>query len=344
MTLALNWVVYDSGLRSGNIEVAAQTLSAATATQRDMLLRVIRETGDAYSGWWSADGVFAATLEAERAARRSLAYAKARQQVGHATLVDRLRAETALAQATFERVEAESALATSRATLAMQLAVHADELPDQPIMGKQRPRLPERTLGQWLDGARERGPAVHIAAAQLATAKARIHAAEASNSPTVAVSVAYVRNRQLGKSNGETFTMNAPNFGVQLNFPLFDGGARSYQRHAAQSQFEAGEHALDIARRQLELDVRKTYHEMISQAQRIQHGRALLASAELAERASELRYQAEMGTLLDLLNDRAALAAARKQLVQASAGWRVARLKLVTLAAQPLSWEKDEEP
>ena len=47
--------------------------------------------------------------------------------------------------------------------------------------------------------------------------------------------------------------------------------------------------------------------------------------------------------ILQLLKARAALASAHQQQVQAAAGWRAARLRLVALSAQPLEWDQDDE-
>lgn len=343
MTVAVNWVLYDSGLRAGNIAVAARTVEAAHESQRATLLAVMQETGQAFYDWWAARGVLDAAAEAEWAAKRSVEFAIARQQIGHATLSDRLQAQTAAAQSTLDRVQAESGLATARAILAMLLASQEGQLSEVPGISAQRPILRVQDLPALVEAARERSPVLRMAAAQLASARARIQVAEANNAPTVTLTTGYVRNRQAGSALGQSYTTSAPSIALQLGVPLYDAGAQSYQRHAAQSQAEASQQALEAAQRQVELDLWKAHQELSNQAQKIELGRTLIASAEQADRAAELRYRSGAGTLLELLTARATLASARKQQVQAAAGWRAARLKLLALSAQPLEWELDDQ-
>jgi outer membrane protein len=341
--LALNWVLYDAGLRSGNIAVARHTFSAATETQRVTILTAINDTGKAYYDWWATQGRLQAAREAERTAEKSLAMANARRQTGNGTLLDRLQAETALAQASLDRVTAETALGNARVALATLMAVPPTALPDSAGLGGMRPVLPDHAVEVFVEYAQTHSPSVRVAVFQLDTSMARVQVAEATNGPIAAITATMARNEQLAASLGQTFTTRVPSLNLQIAIPLFDGGAQAYQRHAAQSQVEAARDALENARLQVQLDVWKAHHELVSQAEKVKSARKLMESATQADSAAEKRYSAGAGTLLDLLNARTALADARQQSVRAAADWRAARLRLLTLTAQPLRWEADDE-
>ena len=343
LTAALDWVLYDSGLRAGNIAVADATLRAAVENQRTTILLVLREAGQAYYDWRAAQGVLSAAREAEAVAARAVEFARARLRLGSATVADRLQAETGFAQTVVDRVEAESGLATARATLALLMATDAESFPERVDAEAERPMLANASLPSMTEAALARNPANRGAKAQLETAQARVRVAEASSGPVVALVAGYVRSRQLGAGIGQSFSTAVPSGGLQFSVPLFDGGAEWYQRYAALSQVQVGVEVLDQAVRLVEMEVWKVYHEMNKEAEKQRYGKSLLASALESNRAAELRYQAGAGNLLDLLNSRNALATARKQLVQSAAAWRTARLRLVFLSAQPLRWEPDDE-
>jgi outer membrane protein len=340
--LALAWVMYDAGLRQGNVSLAAHTLTGAVQAQRAAVLGVVDDTGRAYYEWWAAQGSLDAAAVAESTAAQSLRFAIARQQIGNGTVLDKLQAETALAQATLDRVKAQSTLGNTRVALATLMGLDAGQLPALAPQGDMRPRFDEQALEMLAARAQQESPSIKLATAQLDASKARIQVAEATNAPLLGITANYGRNQQTSTSVGQSFTATVPSINLQFSVPIFDGGAQAYQRHSAAAQVEAARNALEAARRQVGLDLWNAHHELGTQSQKMQAARSLVASATQADSAAETRYRAGAGTLLDLLTARSALAAAHQQDVQASAGWRVARLRIVTLCVLPLRWEPDD--
>jgi hypothetical protein len=102
----LSWLVFDSGPRSANGENARQLLAAAAATQdSDGAVAVPCGVAGLLHGAGDTQAAVVSTTEAERAAREEFQRAaESRYNVGVATPADRLQAQTALSQATLNRI------------------------------------------------------------------------------------------------------------------------------------------------------------------------------------------------------------------------------------------------
>jgi outer membrane protein len=115
---------------------------------------------------------------------------------------------------------------------------------------------------------------------------------------------------------------------VQVNIPLFEGFARTYQVREARAQAELQGVALDQARNQVGLDVWTSYQALQTATQNVGNSTQLLELAQASQQASQDRYVAGVGNILELLNVQSALAVAKRQHLQALTDWRAARLQL----------------
>ena len=116
--LGASWLLFDFGARAANVSYAEQNVAAALASRDALLQQLIAAVGQAYiEAGANAASVRAATL-AESAASDSLGAARGRMNLGVATIVDVLQAQTALSQATLLRVRAQGNARTAAGTLA----------------------------------------------------------------------------------------------------------------------------------------------------------------------------------------------------------------------------------
>jgi adhesin transport system outer membrane protein len=222
--------------------------------------------------------------------------AEARSNVGASTRSDLLQARS--------RREASEAL-----ELQLQADLDLWKRTLQNYVGHEVPGLVSREFPRSLQRACEapadfdNAPTVQAANAELAEARARISQAKANMFPTLSLSANYgnlstpdITNFDLTSQRDLTFTLN-------INSTLFQGGARSARRRAAEYAVQASE----AARATAVLEVSRSYREARDQTSSLS---ARLASLE--ERYSSiaetqqlyLQQYLSLGTrtLLDILN------------------------------------------
>jgi outer membrane protein TolC len=85
---------------------------------------------------------------------------------------------------------------------------------------------------------------------------------------------------------------------------------------------------MERVRLQVALDVWNAYQNLITATQSLRTTADLLNSAEQSERVALGRYQAGVGSILDVLNAQSALASARQQRIQSTFDWNVSRATL----------------
>lgn len=326
--LTLSWLLYDFGLRSANIESARQLLDAAAASQ-DATVQTLFLT--ALQSYYSAQATRAAVVstgEAERAARQAFDAADARYRAGVATPADRLQAQTALSQATLNRIRAEGdarnalgALAYAMGFAAQQSFVLAD-LPPAPAAAAFR-----QDLQALIDEAQRRRPDLKAAEAQVRAASAGVDAARAAGRPTIGLTTAQTWQSQSGSSTGSV-AGNGGSLGVTLSVPIFSGFDTTYRVRSAEAQADVRAAQRDRLKNQVALDVWRAWQSLATATQSLQTAADLVASAEQSEKVARGRYQAGVGTVLDLLTAQSALASARLQRIQAELDWNVYRATL----------------
>ncbi|HQU77829.1 MAG TPA: TolC family protein [Azonexus sp.] len=321
--LTLSWLVFDSGARSANGENARQLLAAAAATQDSTVQSLFLSALQAFYFAQATRAAVVSTTEAERAAREGFNAADSRYNVGVATPADRLLAQTALSQATLNRIRAEGearnalgALANVMGFLAGQtlsLVAPPAELPDAGF---------QREVAALIAEAEARRPDLKAAEAQVKAAQAGVDLAQAQGRPTVSLST--------GPTWAETdrVSVNGGVIGVTVNVPIFTGFDTTYRVRSAEAQVDVRAAQLDRLRNQVALDVWKAYQSLTTATQSLKTTLDLVASAEQSERVALGRYKAGVGTVLDLLTAQSALASARLQRIQAALDWYVYRATL----------------
>lgn len=321
--LTLSWLVFDFGQRSANVENARQLLSAAAATQNATVQSLFLAALQSYYTAQAARAAVVSTTEAERAARESFAAAESRYSVGAGTPADRLQAQTALSQATLNRIRAEGDARNALGVLANAMGFDAQQ---KFVLGEIPRALPEsafqRDVDALIEEARKRRPDLKSAEAQVKAAEASVEVARAQGRPTVSLSTGPAW-QDIGGVSATT-----GNIGVTLSVPIFSGFETTYRVRSAEAQVDLRAAQRDRLRNQVALDVWKAYQNLNTATQSLKATADLVASAEQSERVALGRYKAGVGTVLDLLSAQTALANARLQRIQAGLDWHVFRATL----------------
>jgi outer membrane protein len=321
--VTLSWLMFDFGQRSANIENAQQLLNAAAASQNAAVQGLFLAALQSFYSAQAAQAAVVSATQAERSAQEGFAVAEGRYKAGIATPADRLQAQTALSQATLNRIRAEGEARKALGTLANILGFDAqqrlalaepDPVPAEAIF--------QRDVDALIDEARRRRPDLQAAEAQLKAAEAGVDLARAQGRPTISLAAGPSWQTVDGVSS------NGGNIGVAVNIPIFSGFETSYRVRSAAAQAEVKAAQRDRIRSQIALDVWKSYQNLTTATQSLKATADLLASAEQSERVALGRYKAGVGTVLDLLSAQSALASARLQRIQAALDWQVFRATL----------------
>ncbi|MEQ1549499.1 MAG: TolC family protein, partial [Chakrabartia sp.] len=243
--LNLNWVLYDFGLRSANLESARQLLNAANASQDDTLQTAFLNTAQAFYDAQAAQALLSANLEAEHAAEKSLNAAEAKYAAGAGTQADMLQAKTSYAQAVSKRVQSEGDVQSTMGSLRILMGLRPNlelnsvgisgETVDEPLFQQAVERLIEKAVHDH--------PKILAAQAQVKAAEAKTDAVRAEGRPrlSLAASTDYFNTNAtpINNQGSSEQTVNSQRVGLQIDIPLFEGFGRHYKINQAETQVES---------------------------------------------------------------------------------------------------------
>lgn len=334
----LTWTLYDFGGRGGRVQSARSLLDAAAFTAGFSVQQVMLLVVQSYYGAVAADALLVSAKITEDVTHKSLDIARALASGGIGSLGDVLQAETAYEQAVLTRVQADQAAKNARGTLAVTLGLSAEEqfkLNADPVP-KEVPALTARMGDLMAQAARQR-PDLKAAQAQRDAAEANVTVARAEGRPTIA----------FGAIHSFTDTSGVPNqnynqIGLQLTVPIFTGFKVKYDVRQAQAALQAQDINLDQVGLNVTLDVWNGYYALESANGQLTVTADLLKTSDQNLEVALGRYQAGLGSILDVLTAQAAAATARQLRINAELGWQVARAQVVRAigrltSAEPLA-------
>jgi TolC family type I secretion outer membrane protein len=334
----LSWVLYDFGARDGRITSARHLLDAAAANASSVSQQTVLNVVQSYFGVVAADASLIAAKTNESADGRSFEVARSLREGGAGTRADVLQAETAFDQAVLARVQAEAAAKNAHGTLAVTLGLLADQtltLAPEPVPAE-APALTARMADLMAEAMRQR-PDLAAALAQRDSAAANVTVARAAGWPSIAVSA----GRDLVDTTGIPH-QNYSLIGVNVTVPIFTGFNVDYGVRQAKAALSASEANADQVRLGVSLGVWNAYYLVNSANQQLTVTSGLIRTAEENQQVALGRYQAGVGTIVDVLTAQAAAALARQTRINAELGWQVARAQLALAlgrltGAEPLS-------
>lgn len=342
---ALNWVLFDLGGRSGDVEEALRALEAADFGHDAAVQNVILAVEQAWYRYLNAKAQASAAEASLRSAEVDAEAAEDRHQAGVATIADVLQARTLLSRARLDRETAAGAVQTIRGALATALGLPATI----PVEAGELPQVDVSATMEAIDAlvARAEESRPDLAAARLAAEKARAHAkaVRGAGLPSVAGSATAGRTYYPGYPDAASRAFTDVWAGsLVLRVPLFGGLSTTYETLKAEEDARVAAEQAESYRQQVVLQVYTSYYELKTAAQRVLTSRDLLASATQNEDVARERYKAGVGSILDLVTAESGLASARAQEAQARADWllAVARLAHDTGVLTPPALSKEE--
>jgi outer membrane protein TolC len=334
----LTWTLYDFGGREGRIRNDRYLLDAAAGTASSVSQQTILGVVQDYYGVVAAEAGLVAAETTEKNAAHSLEIARALRQGGVATLADVLQAETAYDQALLSRIQAAQTTKTSRGGLAVLIGSEANQplkLVADPVPA-QAPALSARMEDLMAEAAKQR-PDLAAARAEVDAAAAEVTVARAAGRPSISITA--------GRSTINQTAIPTQNFGqvgINVTVPIFTGFQVGYSVRLAQAALESREVNAEQVRLNVSLEVWNAYYSLDSANQQLATTSTLIITASSNEEVAVGRYQAGVGTIIDLLTAQTAAASARQLRIGAELNWEVARAQLALAlgrltGAQPLN-------
>lgn len=322
--LNLTWTLYDFGARRARVEATHRLLDAAAFAVRSASQQTTLNVIQSYYTVVAADAALAGARTTEATAQHSLEIARALQKRGLESLADVLQAETAYDQAVLDRVQAAQSTRVSRGSLAVAMGSNADEpltIAAEPVPA-QVPALTARMEELMAEAARQR-PDLAAARAQRDAAIADVSFARSAGLPTISIEAGRTTVKQTSVP-----TQNYGQVGIHVSIPLFSGFADAYGVRQAQATLESREASAEQVRLTVTLDVWNSYYALSSAIEQLSTTSTLVMTALNNEEVAQGRYEAGLGSIIDLLTAQTAAAAARKLRITAELGWQVSRAQL----------------
>lgn len=334
--LALSYLLFDFGGRSGRVDGAREALVAATFSHNSAIADAVLAVEEAYYDLLALQAGVLAAAAVHKETEQALRAAESRRDTGVATIAEVLQARTARSQANLSLQRLAGQEQSARGVLACALGLPATTtvtvgaLPDSlPVA-----RAAEE-VGAFVARALRDRPELATARALALRAEALVDASRSSALPTLGL-LAGVNRQYYDPRPNKSFN---DNWSAQLllRIPLFDGFAALFASRRARADAERAAVQAEGVEQQVTLEVWVSYHELETATQSLATARDLLASAEQSERVAMGRYQEGVGSLLELLTAEAALANARAAEIGSRADWlrAVARLAHSTGTLEP---------
>ena len=310
-----------------SLEVARADLEAA---EQDLIVRL----SQAYFDVLAAQDTLETTRASKTAITEQLASAKRNFEVGTATITDTREAQARFDLATAQEIAAENDLRTKRIALD-QLVGRAEVTPKPPKTPVTLPALIPPSADSWVSTADAQHPTVQRARAALDIANLETRKARAATGPTVdlvgTVTGANYSGRYVASYPG--FNPSA-SVSVQLNWPIYTGGAADNRIKETLSLEEKARNDLDAARRGVALSTRVAFSGVQSGMAQVRALEAAESSSKLALEATQLGYKVGVRVNLDVLNAQTQLFQTQRDLARARYDVLVGGLRLRQASGQ----------
>ena len=318
--------IYQGGRTSADIERAEFAIQAARAGVVATEQQILLDAATAFMDVVESQAVLELTINNEQVLQRQLEATQDRFTVGEVTRTDVAQAESRLAGAVADRINAEGQLRITRATFERVVGVTAPALqPPQPLVG-----LPA-SLEESVNLAQLNNPAVIQAEFLERSAIANIDFREGFLLPELFITG---RVRQEMDPVAGIDSRTSADIRAQLTIPLYQAGAVTSQ--VRQARAEAGQARIDVedTRRGSIEGAVTAFEALVTSRASIESLVAQVRAAEIALEGVEQEATVGSRTVLDVLDAEQELLDARVNLVQSQRDEVVAGFQVLSSIGQ----------
>jgi len=270
-------------------------------------------------------------INAQKAAILSqLNQAKANFDAGISTITD-----VNEAQARYDLIVAQEIAAINE----HQIAEHAiqaitGEVPQRlaAVKTELKPNTLEQGMDKWLQVAVQNNLNIQIQQDTVKYSEQEIERAKAGHLPTLDAVASYSDTYANGGQFGFGNDLKSGSIGLQLQVPLYQGGATNSRVRQAILNKQKAQDDVELARRQTELETQRAYLNLNTSIAQIKAYEQALTSSQSQLKSTSKGYEVGIRTSIDVLNAQQQLFAAKRDLLQARYSYLVNIIRLKAAA------------
>jgi outer membrane protein len=296
----------------------AKAESGISAARQDLMLRV----AEAYfSVLDSQEEVELAEREVRRV-EEHLERARAQFEVGTGDITGVREAEARRDQARTSLIRARNNLRTAQQRLRRLIRRPTPELArvEEVTLTSPDPNTPDA----WVDRALEQNPNLEQTRQDLQIARKNVDLAKRDRWPELSAQAQY------SKSEGGAFTKESTDksVGLQLNWPIYQGGAVSAEANIEQERAAQTRLQLDDQQQEVRVQTIQAFHDWESALEEVRSLRAQVTSTKTQLDAVQTGFEVGRRTSVDVLDAQQEYFDALRSLAQARHQYLLARLEL----------------
>jgi outer membrane protein len=310
-----NWATY----QQSDLQVAISEAQFKLAEQ-DVILR----SAQTYFDVLIAQDTVQLTNAQKTAIAQQLEQAKRNFEVGTATITDTHEAQARYDLVVAQEIAAANNLEIKKRTLQQLVNADVKELNTLGEGFKLESPNPADTQ-KWVADAQQGNYQIVMAQAAEAMAEQEVAKNRGGHLPTLDAVGSYSNTTGCSFSCGDT---KSTSVGLQLNMPLFAGGATQSKWREASANHDKAKQDLENVRRNVELQTRQAYLGVVSGIAQVQALQQALKSSESLLQASKLGQEVGVRTSLDVLNAQQQMYSTRRDMYQAEYNYLISHLRL----------------
>ena len=303
--------LYTGGKLSGTIEQAVQNYKSSEYGVDESYQAVKLSATNGYYGVLQAIDTVKLSKDSVERLSAHLQNVQAQYDVGVVAKVDVLRSQVELANAEQTLIKAQNAYDLAVADLNNIIGLpHGTDLK---VTESLQYNKYDNPMENCINFALANRPELFQAEAGIESAKAAVKVAKSGYMPQVAASASndWSSTSWPGDDNQNW------GVGVSLSLNVFDSGVTAAKVNASEASLYKAEETYRQTKDSVQLDVRNNYLSLREAEKRIATSKVAVDSAEEDYRISQLRYQAGVGTNIDVMDAQVALTQAKNNYVQA---------------------------
>ena len=317
-----NLVAYEQA--QGQVQQSDYILAS---TQQDLVIRVAQ----AYFDVLLASFTIELTVSQKAAVSEQLAQAKRNFEVGVATITDTNEAQAKFDQVVAQEISVQNDYDNKLAALRAIIGRVPSDLRGFNGRFVTAPPSPD-SVDAWVEKTLSDNVAVRIAQYTYDIAALDVERARAGHYPTLDL-VASFGQGYIGATTGSVLTdvavtTRAAMIGVQINVPLYQGGAVQSRVRQAIALQERARQDLETNRRNAQLQAQTSFSGVSNGAAQVRAFQQAVQSAQVSYESNRLGMEVGVRTNLDVLNTQQLVYQTRHDLAQAYYTYLLSQLRL----------------
>ena len=321
--LSVNQTIFDGGFSWFNLGYRRSLQRSSEYSYKQTKQETIVAVKIASFGLLKTEKLLEVQQDVVKRSQQQLDIAKARYDLGSASLSDYLKAKVLLANAKLDLVNAKNAVEIARATLNTVLGINVNS--PTTIDAKLEYQKYEVNLDNSLKTALSTHPLVEKSKAELDAAEAQLMSAWSQHMPSLSASFDYGwYDARFPKTRQDWGRIDSWSVNFRVSMNIFSGFQIQSDINAAKHSKRAADERLAQQKKDLELDIRTTYLNVQSAEEKISVTQEAAKSAEEDLNLTQEKYNLGAASTLELLDAQVSYRTAKTNEVNALFDYTVA--------------------